>query len=121
MFTPQQYRAKADQYQELGKQTAVANEIREFQALERSFATLADNEEWLQINSDKTVQGAAADRPADPALPRSCRDPAMEHHSEKASARAVRQRGLDGQPAADQRAQGAARAVFASAQGLDQP
>ena len=68
MFTPQQYRAKADQYQELGKQTAVANEIREFQALERSFTTLADNEEWLQTNSDKTVRGTAADRPADPAL-----------------------------------------------------
>ena len=68
MFTPQQYRAKADQYQELGKQTAVANEVREFQALERSFATLADNEEWLQTNSDKTVRGKAADHPADPAL-----------------------------------------------------
>ena len=68
MFTPGQYRAKADEYQQLAKQTAVANEIHEFKELERSFTTLADNEEWLQRNLNKTVQRAAADRPADAAL-----------------------------------------------------
>jgi hypothetical protein len=32
------------------------NERREFQALEQSFTVLADNEQWLADNHDKTVQ-----------------------------------------------------------------
>jgi hypothetical protein len=34
-------------------------EKRKFQNLERSFATLAENEEWLSTNHDKTVHGTA--------------------------------------------------------------
>ena len=45
MFNPKQYRAKAAEYVELGKQTDAPNEIREFKDRERSFNALAENEE----------------------------------------------------------------------------
>jgi hypothetical protein len=56
MFTAKQYRAKAAEYAGLKERTDVPSEVREFHDLERSFSVLADNEEWLANNYDKTIQ-----------------------------------------------------------------
>ena len=56
MFTPGQYRKKAVGYGELVKTARGPNERREFQALEQSFTVLADNEQWLADNHEKTVR-----------------------------------------------------------------
>jgi hypothetical protein len=56
MFTPEQFRAKAAEYVELGKTANSPHEMREFQKLERSFTTLADNEQWLTDNHHRTVR-----------------------------------------------------------------
>jgi hypothetical protein len=53
--TAEQYRAKAAEYAARLEQTVVASEIREFRDLERSFSVLADNEEWLAANYEKTI------------------------------------------------------------------
>jgi hypothetical protein len=55
MFTPEQYRAKAREYAEWAQATISPNEAHEFQMLERSFTTLADNEQWLAENYNKTI------------------------------------------------------------------
>ena len=62
MFTPQQFRAKAAEYGELVKTSAGAEERREFERLERSFAVLADNEQWLAENHSKIVHAPKDDR-----------------------------------------------------------
>jgi len=59
MYTAKQYRAKAAEYKERADMAITPNEKRELQDLERSFSTLADNEQWLSNNSDKTVQAPA--------------------------------------------------------------
>jgi hypothetical protein len=61
MFTPEQYRAKATEYAEWAKATNSPKEAHEFQTLERSFTTLADNEQWLAENHDKTVHAKTDD------------------------------------------------------------
>ena len=53
MFTPEQYRAKAAEYTELSKQGNTPDQVREFQAHERSLTVLADNKQWLDDNDDK--------------------------------------------------------------------
>jgi hypothetical protein len=55
MFTAEQFRAKATEYAELFKKTDVPSEIREFQQSKGSFDLLAQNEEWLADNFDKTI------------------------------------------------------------------
>ena len=55
MFTPRQYRARAEEYSELIKGTDKPDEIREFQRLEHTFTELADNGDWMANNSSKTV------------------------------------------------------------------
>ena len=50
MFTPEQFRTKAAEYSQLVKTANSQSEVREFQELERSFAVLADNEQWLMDN-----------------------------------------------------------------------
>jgi hypothetical protein len=55
MFTAEQYRAKAVEYANLVRMAIDANEVREFQRLERSFAELANNAQWMIENEDKTV------------------------------------------------------------------
>ncbi len=55
MFTPQQYRSKATQYTDLAKTASNPAEVLEYQALERSFTVLADNEQWLSDNHCKVV------------------------------------------------------------------
>ena len=50
-----QYRDKAAEYQ-VRRDTAVTPaEKREYQHLEQRFTTLADNEQWLSDNHNKTV------------------------------------------------------------------
>ena len=56
MTTPNQYRAHADKYSELIKGTDKPDEIREFKRLEHSFTELAENDDWMANNSNKTVQ-----------------------------------------------------------------
>jgi hypothetical protein len=53
MSTPEQYREKAVEYNELAKQAHAPDEVREFQKREQSFTRLADNEQWLADNHDK--------------------------------------------------------------------
>jgi len=55
MFTTQEFRRRASEYAQLVKTANSPDEVREFQELERSFALLADNEQWLSDNHDKTV------------------------------------------------------------------
>src|SRR4051812_37234682 len=55
MFRSNNYRAKAAEYVELGRKTALPNEIREFGILERSFTSLADNEDWMERNAGHMV------------------------------------------------------------------
>ena len=57
MFTPEQFRAKAAEYAERVKGSTAASETRDFQALEQRFTALANNEQWLADNYDKTVHG----------------------------------------------------------------
>jgi hypothetical protein len=58
MFTPEQFRTKAAEYSQLLKTANGQDEVRKYQDLERSFAVLADNEQWLRDNHDKTVHPA---------------------------------------------------------------
>ena len=48
-----QFRAKAAEYTELAKQGNTPDQVREFQAHERSLTMLADNKQWLADNDDK--------------------------------------------------------------------
>jgi hypothetical protein len=60
MTTPSQYRARADQYSELIKGTDKPDEIRELKRLEHTFNELAENEDWMVNNSNKTVHSEEA-------------------------------------------------------------
>ena len=55
MFTAKQYRDKAAEYQGRTATAITRDERREYQDLEQRFTTLADNEQWLSDNHDKTV------------------------------------------------------------------
>ncbi len=57
MFAPERYRAKAAEYTALAKATEAPGEVREFEKRERAMTALADNEQWLADNHDKTVHG----------------------------------------------------------------
>lgn len=59
MFTPGRYRAKAAEYTELAKTAQSPEATRRFTELERSFTSLADNEQWLSDNHDQTVHWPA--------------------------------------------------------------
>jgi hypothetical protein len=54
VLTAEHYRAKASEYAKLMKTANGPNEVREYQSLERSFAELADNAQWVANNYDKT-------------------------------------------------------------------
>ena len=69
MFNPKQYRDKAAEYSERGKTASGPNETREFAQLEKSFMTLADNEQWLADHYEQTVHAVEADGAAEPAVP----------------------------------------------------
>ena len=61
MFSSKQYREKAAEYVELGRKSEVPEEVGELKAKERSFAVLADNEEWLENNYQNTVHATRQD------------------------------------------------------------
>jgi hypothetical protein len=63
MFTAQQYRSKALEYEALLKNARSPDEISEYRDLRQSYASLADNLDWLAANSSKTVSGAAISGP----------------------------------------------------------
>jgi hypothetical protein len=61
MFTANQYRAKADEYRGYLNASRSPAEAREFRNLQQTYAVLADNEEWLALNSDKIVSASDND------------------------------------------------------------
>lgn len=63
MFDPKKYRDKAAEYFERGKTAIGLNEAHEFGRLEKSFTTLADNEQWLSDNHKNTLHAPGADVP----------------------------------------------------------
>jgi hypothetical protein len=67
MFTPEQFRAKAAEYSERIKGATGASQTRDFQALEQRFTALANNEQWLADNYEKTVHAPGSRPPADAA------------------------------------------------------
>ena len=69
MFTPQQYRSKAAQYTGLAKTASNPAEALEYQALERSFTMLADNEQWLADNHGKIVHSSPNNGSANDDIP----------------------------------------------------
>jgi hypothetical protein len=57
MFTTEQYRAKAAEFRAFLTNTPRSpNETREFCDLEQIYTTLAENEEWMGVHIDRTVQ-----------------------------------------------------------------
>jgi hypothetical protein len=69
MFSFEQYRCKASEYAKLSGTASGTDEVRKFERLERSFAELADNAQWVTENHDKTVHAterASALLTADP-------------------------------------------------------
>jgi hypothetical protein len=57
MVTADQYRAKAAELRALLTNTSRSpNETSEFRDLERTYTTLAENEEWMAVHLDKTIQ-----------------------------------------------------------------
>ncbi len=67
MFTAKQYRAKAAEFEELARTTNIPEESREFRRREQSFTSLANNEEWLADNFEKTVRPSNRDPEGDAA------------------------------------------------------
>jgi hypothetical protein len=65
MFNPKQYRDKAADYAERAKTVANgSNEARALGEREKSFTSLADNEQWLSDNHQKTIQAPGANAEA---------------------------------------------------------
>jgi hypothetical protein len=62
MFKPAQYRTQASEFGDLAKTSTGLNQRRDFQKLERRFAVLAENEQWLADNYRDTVSGTQQDR-----------------------------------------------------------
>ena len=57
MFSAEQYRAKAAEFRALLTNIPRSpNETSELRSLEQTYATLAENEEWMAINIGKTIQ-----------------------------------------------------------------
>jgi hypothetical protein len=57
MFTAQQYRAKAAEFRSfLANAPRSPNETSEFRDLEQTYTTLAENEEWMAVHIDQTIQ-----------------------------------------------------------------
>ena len=64
MSAPEHYRAKAAEYAALAKGAAAPADVIELAKHERSLTALADNEQWLADNRDKTVHAAKRDKAA---------------------------------------------------------
>ena len=65
MSKSEQYRAKAADYEQLGKQTDAVSEMLELKVLERSYTMMAENEELLQSNFETTVKSPPVGRSDD--------------------------------------------------------
>jgi hypothetical protein len=63
MFNIKQYRAKAAEYGDLSKGATDPGRIREYKESSDSFGSLAENEEWLADNFNKTLQPLEERRP----------------------------------------------------------
>lgn len=59
MFRPGEFRNKARVFGDQVSEATAPDQRRELQALEKSFTKLADNEQWLADNHDKTVSATA--------------------------------------------------------------
>jgi hypothetical protein len=59
MSTPELFRAKAAELTELADKAANSDDADALRVRERSFSGLADNEQWLADNPDKTVAAPA--------------------------------------------------------------
>lgn len=64
MFTAQQYRAKALEYEALLTTSSSPAQTSEYRNLRQSYASLADNLEWLAENAGKTIIGDPLDLPS---------------------------------------------------------
>ena len=69
MFTPEHFRKKAAEYAERVRGSTGVDEKREFQALEKRFTALADNEQWLADNYDKTLHPQTLHAPSNQPAP----------------------------------------------------
>jgi hypothetical protein len=68
MFKSTQYRAKATEYGDLAEKSTDTSQRRHLQKLQRRFAGLADNEQWLADNYQNAVSSAEGDRSNDTTL-----------------------------------------------------
>jgi rubrerythrin len=64
MFNSKQFRAKAIEFGGRIETSSTSNEKREYQQLQRKFAELADNEQWLADNHEQTLHAADKESPA---------------------------------------------------------
>jgi hypothetical protein len=63
MFNIKQYRAKSAEYGALSKGATDPSQVRKYQDSSDSFGSLAENEEWLAGNFDKTLQPSNEKQP----------------------------------------------------------
>jgi hypothetical protein len=68
MFNPKQYRAKAAEYGTRSKEATDPSQVRECKESSDSFGSLAENEEWLADNFQKTLRPLDEKRPIRAAL-----------------------------------------------------
>lgn len=68
MSTSGRYREKAAEYNELAKTAHTPEEAQQFTELKQSFATLADNDQWLSENYDQTIHAKADASPGETAV-----------------------------------------------------
>jgi hypothetical protein len=61
MFSSRQYRAKSAEYADRGSKAKAPNEILEYNRLGRHYAELADNQEWVERNFNKTLHAQSSD------------------------------------------------------------
>ena len=66
MVTSQQLRTRAAEFGDLIKTADHPDAVREARRQQRTFTELADNEDWLANNRDKTVRRTDKDEDADP-------------------------------------------------------
>jgi hypothetical protein len=59
VFNPKGYRDRAASYAQRSKTATTANEAREFEQKQKSFTLLANNEQWLADNHQKTIHAPA--------------------------------------------------------------
>jgi hypothetical protein len=63
MFTAQQYRSKALEYEALVKTARSPAELAEYRELQQTYTSFADNLDWMAANAGKTVTGDAKRAP----------------------------------------------------------